>query len=122
MKKNIEKIRDGLYVKNLGKGRYEVVYPLKDEEGNKIKGNLKKAFMSDLKESIGWIIPLIVLLIFLLPNAYEIKTSCEQAIKELQSQEVSCKICNGGYDDYGLNITLPESNYEKLRNVIKENE
>lgn len=119
MNKNIEKIRDDLYVKKLKGGRYEVVYPLKDESGKKIEGNLKRTLTSDFKASMMWLIPTILLLLLLLPGAYEIKEKCQSAINELQEKDTACKICNSGLGGYGLNITLPESNQEKLLNKIK---
>lgn len=120
MRKDIEKIRDDLYVRKYKNGIYQVVYPPKDEQGNKIKGNLKRALLSDIKNSIPTAFIILVLLLMLLPGAYEIKTSCEEIISNLQEKDNACAICNGGYNNIQVfNLTLPESNYEKLLNKIR---
>jgi len=94
MKKNIEKIRDDLYVKKGMGGTYSVVYPLKDTENKPIKGNFKRALLSDVKQSIPMILIVGVLLMMLVPGAIDIKNQCEENINYVLNN--ACEFC---YDD-----------------------
>jgi hypothetical protein len=106
--KKLEKVKEDLYVKKGIGNTYSVVYPMKDEEGNPIRGNLKRLFLSDLKASIPWLITVVVLLLMLLPGAQQLKTECEETIKELQDPVNACQICNNPDGSYNFknNLTM----------------
>jgi len=103
MKKSIEKVRDDLYVKKGLGGTYTVVYPMKDNEDKPIKGNLKKALLSDIIPSLYWLFTIGILLMMLLPGAQNIKEQCEDNIQYLY--ENACDYCSE--QRYGGNLEIP---------------
>ena len=108
MKKNIEKIRNDLYVKKSMGGTYEVVYPMKDNEGNKIKGNLKKVLLSDIKGTLHMLLIVGILLMMLLPGAQNIKVQCEENMKHVYDN--ACEYCAKGVFGNPDFVEIPNMN------------
>ena len=114
MKKDIEKIRDDLYVKKGKFGYYSIVYPVKNEDGSMNWKNMKKALFSDLWASLPYLLAVGVLLYLLLPGAMDIKEECQEAINDCVDN--SCDICveqqDKGYGDFGLNLSIGNEGVE----------
>lgn len=102
MNKKVEKIRDDLYVKK-GRFGYSIVYPLKNEDGTTNKTNLKNLIITDLLKTIPTLLVIGVLLMMLLPGAYQIKEQCETAIEDCY--EDSCDICS--QQRFGSDLKVP---------------
>lgn len=104
MNKRVEKIRDDLYVRKGMGGTYRVVYPLKDREGKPIKGNFKKALLSDFKESLFWLFTIGVILLMLIPGAQDIKEQCEEQMQYVYTH--ACEYCADWQIDDRPNIKI----------------
>lgn len=114
MHKDVEKIRENLYVRKKKHG-YQMVYPLKREDGSI---NWRNAIIGDpqlLKISIMFLLALGMIWY----GTHEMIDHCEASIEILQTEELSCDICeyhmHGGQNpfyEYEFNFTINDTGGE----------
>ena len=105
MNKNVEKIRDDLYVKK-GRFGYQIIYPpKKDPDLPFTKDNIHwRNFLLGDAQALGmWIVVLLAIgLIWY--GSHDMINNCEVTIADLQTEELSCDICNSYLHGYNNNI------------------
>lgn len=114
MKEDVEKIRDGLYVRK-GKMGWMIVRPIKNEDGTI---NWKHLIIGDPYMTMMAITFLIVILMFYYGVGVELRDQCEANIDYLI--ENACEVCTNQQTAEGglFRIDLPNKTMEAfLKNV-----